>query len=113
LRPLKIWAISLTFERIIRGVMTDKEMALEVAQTILQQQMRKIALESILDLYRLHGGQLQWQEKVDQAQEKLLSAQNYRDRIAELRTAFDAANSGDELIRILHNELLYGGKEQA
>jgi len=86
--------------------MTDKEMALGIAKTILQQQTKKIALESILDLYRIQGHQLQWQEKVDQAQEKLLSAQNYRDRISELKTTFDAAKSGDELIRILHNELL-------
>ena len=91
--------------------MTEKEMALEIANTILQQRTKKIALESILDRYRIQGLQLQWQEKVEQDQEKLLSAQNYRDRIVELRTAFNAAKSGDELIRVLHHELLRSTRE--
>lgn len=86
--------------------MIEKEAAMEIAQTILRQQMRKIALESILDLYRLDGRQIQWQEHVDQAQKKLLSDQSYQDRIAELKNAFDAAKSGDDLIRILRDELL-------
>jgi hypothetical protein len=92
--------------------MTDKEMALAIAETILRQQMSKVAFTSVLELYRLRGLQLDWQERVQKAQEELLSAPMFSDRIAELKTAFDEAKSDDELIHILHNELLYGGKKQ-
>ncbi len=88
--------------------MTDKEMALAIAQTILRQQMSRLAFDSVLDLYRDRGYQLDWQERVQTARDELLSAPTFLDRIAELESAFDGAKSADELIHILHSELLFG-----
>lgn len=91
--------------------MTVKEMALDVARIILRYQAKDLAFRSVLDLYRLRGLQLDWQERVQAAQEEALSSHIFLDRIAELKTVFDAAKPGDDLIRALHSELLHGHQE--
>jgi hypothetical protein len=85
--------------------MTDKEMALEIASVVLRFQMSKLALESIISLYRIHGEEPDWQPRVQRATDELLISQSFRDRIVQLKTAFDATKSADELIRTLHHEL--------
>ena len=88
--------------------MTDKEMAFQIAEFILRQQVKDSAFTEVLDHYRLRGVQLDWQERVQQAQEQALSDPIFLDRISALKTAFDEAKPDDPLIRTLHRAFLFG-----
>jgi hypothetical protein len=88
--------------------MTDEEMALEIAEFILSQQMREQSERSVLEKLKVQGRQLL--ELVQSGHEELLSEHAYRQRIDQLRNAFRAAKPDESLIRILHRELLFGYK---
>ena len=94
--------------RIILGTMTEKEMALQIAEFIISLQMREIAVNGILERFEAQGQELLSLAEV--GHEELLSQPAYLQRIDQMRTAFDAAKSDEPLIRILHRELLFGYK---
>ena len=91
--------------------MTGKEMAGKIARSILRQQMMKIAFVSVFDRLRIDGHQIRWEELVQEGIDQFEQEPLYLERISELETAFAEAKSGDELIRLLHNELLRGERE--
>jgi hypothetical protein len=85
--------------------MTDKEMALEIASVVLQFQMSKLALESVISLYRVSGREPDWKPLVQKATEELLKDRSFHDRIVQLKNAFDSTTGAEQLIRALHREL--------
>ena len=91
------------------AIVTDREMALEIARLILQMQMKEIAVDGVFERYRAPDGELS--QLVLEGYGQLLLDRAYLDRIAELKTAFDAAKPGDDLIQILHKELSFGSRK--
>lgn len=86
--------------------MTDREMTLEIARFILEQQMKEIAFNGILERYETEGKELL--RLANEGYEELLSEPFFLGRIAALKTTFDAAKPDESLIQILHKELLFG-----
>ncbi len=84
--------------------MKDSEMALKLAKLILENQMREIAYQSELELYRIDSHPIPWKEKVERSTAELLSEEPYRNRIAEIRASFEEAKP-DEVLKTLYISL--------
>jgi hypothetical protein len=91
--------------------MTDKEMAFEIAQWILRQQMKEIAANGVFERYASQKSELA--HEFLKGYEELLSDPCFADRTAELKKTFDAAMPGDDLIQILHRELAFGYRNRS
>jgi hypothetical protein len=81
--------------------MTDEEMALKIANLILEFQMRVISLEAELSLHRVEGHPMPWQDKARQSTDELLQGRPYQERIAELSVLFEKA-SPNSLLETLY-----------
>lgn len=78
-------------------IMTDKEMALRLARLILEFQMRVLALESEIDLYRVDGSPISWKEKVQRSTDELVKDEPFQKRVSELSSLFEQSTPGSLL----------------
>ena len=87
---------------IIFDTMTDKEMALQISEFILRQQIMENAMRSVLEKEGQH-----LLKRIEGRYAELISEDAFRHRIGELQSAFDASNPGDDLIHILHKDFQF------
>jgi len=85
--------------------MNEKDMALEIAQRFIEMEAEIEARGAVLDSFWSRPDS-RWQQHTYNRANEILIGQATHERRAELQSAFDAANDGDSLIHILHQEIL-------
>ena len=85
--------------------MNEKDMALEIAQRFIEMEAEIEARGAVLDRAWSRPDS-RWQQHTYNRANEILIGQATHERRAELQSAFDAANDGDSLIHILHQEIL-------
>ena len=80
-------------------------MAFEIAQRFIQMEAEIEARGAVLDRSWSRSDS-RWQQHAYSRANETLVGQATQERRAELQSAFDAANDGDSLIHILHQEIL-------
>jgi hypothetical protein len=85
--------------------MNEKDMAFEIAQRFIEMEAEIEARGAVLDRFWSRPDS-RWQQHTYNRANETLIGQATHERRAELQSAFDAANDGDSLIHILHQEIL-------
>jgi len=85
--------------------MNEKDMAFEIAQRFIEMEAEIEARGAVLDRSWSRPDS-RWQQHTYNRANEILIGQATHERRAELQSAFDAANDGDSLIHILHQEIL-------
>jgi hypothetical protein len=85
--------------------MNEKDMTFEIAQRFIEMEAEIEARGAVLDRSWSRPDS-RWQQHAYNRTNETLLGQATHDRRAELQSAIDAANDGDSLIHILHQEIL-------
>jgi hypothetical protein len=85
--------------------MDEKDMAFEIAQRFIAMEAEIEARGAVLN-QSWSRPDSPWQQHTYKRANETLIGQATHERSAELQSAFDAANDGDSLIHILHQEIL-------
>jgi hypothetical protein len=85
--------------------MTEKDMAFEIAQKVIQMEAEIEALRQVLNRSWPPEND-PWPQFVRKGADQLLAHETYRQRFADIRSSFDAASHDTRLIRTLHEGIL-------